>query len=143
MTEKSFIAHSLDDLPGIADEIIPLLSLHPVVAFYGAMGVGKTTFIKILCQRLEVTDPVTSPSFAIINEYLTARGQSIFHFDFYRLRSDEELFDLGYEDYFDNGAICLLEWPEKIANYLPEERLDILLEELPDGSRRISISLPG
>lgn len=143
MTEKTFIAQSVENLPDIAGEILSLIDQFPVVAFYGPMGVGKTTFIKTICHKMDVEDTVNSPSFAIINEYLTKKGKRIFHFDFYRLRNDEELFDLGYEDYFYTGDVCLLEWPEKILNYLPDNRLNILLEELPDGSREIRISFPG
>lgn len=137
--EKTFTAQSIKDLPKIAAEIIPLLNDHPVVAFYGAMGVGKTTFIKALCNKMGVDDTVNSPSFSIINEYRTKEGRTIFHFDFYRLRNEEELLDLGYEDYFYGGNICLLEWPEKIDNYLPEKLLILNLEEQPDGSRVFSV----
>jgi tRNA threonylcarbamoyladenosine biosynthesis protein TsaE len=142
MTEKTYTAHSINDLPEIAEKIIPLLHQYPVVAFYGSMGVGKTTFIKVLCQKLTVDDTVNSPSFVIINQYLTRGGQSIFHFDFYRLRNEEELFDLGFEDYFYSGDVCLMEWPEKIENYLPDERLNIFLQEMADGSREIRVSHP-
>lgn len=137
--EKTFTAQSIKDLPKIAAEIILLLNDYPVVAFYGAMGVGKTTFIKALCNKMGVDDTVNSPSFSIINEYRTKEGRTIFHFDFYRLRNEEELLDLGYEDYFYGGDICLLEWPEKIENYLPEKLLKLNLEEQPDGSRVFSV----
>jgi tRNA threonylcarbamoyladenosine biosynthesis protein TsaE len=135
--EKIFVVKSIEALPAVAREVIPLLDEYPVVAFYGPMGVGKTTFIKALCGEMGVDDPVNSPSFAIINEYLTRKGKRIFHFDFYRLKNEEELLDLGYEDYFYSGEVCLLEWPEKIENYLPENCLVLQLQELPDGSREI------
>lgn len=137
--EIKYIAKSIDDLPVIAGKIIPLFANYHIVAFYGAMGVGKTTFIKVLCSQMGVDDTVNSPSFSIINEYLLKDGRSVFHFDFYRLRNEEELFDLGYEDYFFGGEICFLEWPGKIENYLPEKRIDLYLEEQPDGSRMITL----
>ena len=142
MKDKTYFAHAIDDLSEIGREIVPIIQQYPIVAFYGSMGVGKTTFIKVLCQEMAVEDIVSSPSFAIINQYLTKGGQPIFHFDFYRLRNEEELFDLGFEDYFYSGDICFLEWPEKIENYLPDERLNIFLNEMADGSREIRVSHP-
>ena len=135
--EKTFVVKTIEALPAVAREVIPLLEEFPVVALYGPMGVGKTTFIKALCREMGVDDPVNSPSFAIINEYLTRQGERIFHFDFYRLKNEEELLDLGYEDYFYSGEVCLLEWPEKIENYLPDNCLVLQLQELSDGSREI------
>lgn len=135
--EKIFVVKSIEALPVVAREVIPLLDEYPVVAIYGPMGVGKTTFIKALCREMGVDETVNSPSFAIINEYLSRDGKRIFHFDFYRLINEEELLDLGYEDYFYSGEVCLLEWPEKIENYLPESYLELQLQELPDGSREI------
>ena len=136
----TYTISSIADLPEVAKKVIPLLEQFPVVAFYGAMGAGKTTFIKAICDELKVGDTVNSPSFAIINEYLSGNGQPIFHFDFYRLKNITELFDLGYEEYFDGGNICLIEWPEIIEDYLPNERLNIIITEIEDGKRTISIS---
>ena len=136
----NYTISSISDLPEVAKKVIPLLEQFPVVAFYGAMGAGKTTFIKALCDELRVSDTVNSPSFAIINEYLSGNGQSIFHFDFYRLKNITELFDLGYEEYFDGRNICLIEWAEMIEDYLPAERLNINIAEVEDGRRTISIS---
>jgi tRNA threonylcarbamoyladenosine biosynthesis protein TsaE len=102
---------------------VQLLKAYPssrVFAFYGKMGAGKTTFIKVLCQHLGAVDIVQSPSFAIINEYKTRTEESIFHFDFYRIRKTEEAFDIGYEDYFYSGSYCFIEWPELIEELLPE-----------------------
>ncbi len=90
-----------------------------VFAFYGSMGAGKTTFIKAICSSLGVTDIVQSPTFSIVNEYKTESGESIFHFDFYRIRKTEEVFDIGYEDYLFSGSYCFLEWPELIESLLP------------------------
>lgn len=139
--EKRLTIQTLEALPVIAREVMPILASCPVVALYGSMGVGKTTFIKTLCNELGVSDTVNSPSFAIINEYRLKNGRPVFHFDFYRLKNEEELFDLGYEDYFYSGEVCLLEWPEKIEQYLPESYLKIEIKELPDGSRQFSLTV--
>ena len=109
---------------------------HHIVAFYGKMGAGKTTFIKALCAELGVTDEVTSPTFAIVNEY----GQNVFHFDFYRIKRLEEVYDLGYEDYFyRKDALCLIEWPELIAELLPDDTLRVEISEEADGTRKLII----
>ena len=106
-----------------------------VFAFYGSMGAGKTTFIKAICEELGVEDVVTSPTFAIVNEY---EGECpIYHFDFYRIKKLEEVYDMGYEDYFYSGALCFIEWPELIEDILPEDAVRVSIEEQPDGSRRV------
>lgn len=112
--------YSLTDLPRIARELLSAYPDSRVFAFYGKMGAGKTTFIKVLCHELGVADMVQSPSFTIINEYKTGAGDSLFHFDFYRIRKDEEVMDIGYEEYFFSGKYCFIEWPEKIEKLLPE-----------------------
>ena len=117
-----------------------------VIAFYGKMGAGKTTFIKALCRVLGVTEPVTSPTFAIVNEYeahpqppiADLQSAKIYHFDFYRIKRLEEVFDMGYEEYFYGGALCLIEWPELIEELLPDDALRISIAEEPDGTRLIS-----
>ena len=106
-----------------------------VFAFYGAMGAGKTTFIKALCKELGVKETVDSPTFAIINEYRDREGASLFHFDFYRIRKLEEAFDFGYEDYFYSGSRCFIEWPELVEEVLPGETLRISIREMDDGAR--------
>lgn len=98
-------------------------------AFFGKMGVGKTTLIKALCDQLGVKETVCSPTFAIINEYTTAEGEPVYHFDFYRLKSVEEAFDIGYEEYFYSGAFCFTEWTEKIESLLPEHYVRVEIEE--------------
>lgn len=108
-----------------------------VFAFYGSMGVGKTTFIKALCEEIGVTETVGSPTFAIINEYKDKSGTPIYHFDFYRINKLEEVYDFGYEDYFYSGHLCLIEWPELVESILPENTVKILIQELEDGSRLV------
>lgn len=109
---------------------------HKVFAFYGSMGAGKTTFIKAVCEELGVEDVITSPTFAIINEY-TGQDGAIFHFDFYRIKKLEEVYDMGYEDYFYSGALCFIEWPELIEEVLPEDAVRVSIQEKEDGSRAI------
>ena len=109
-----------------------------VIAFYGKMGAGKTTFIKALCEELGVEDVITSPTFAIVNEYSLPSQGALYHFDFYRIKKLEEVYDMGYEDYFYSGNLCLIEWPELIEELLPENALRVTIEEQPDGTRTIA-----
>ena len=109
---------------------------HTVFAFYGHMGAGKTTFIKAICEALGVDDVITSPTFAIVNEY-TAQGSPIYHFDFYRIKKLEEVYDMGFEDYFYSGELCLIEWPELIEEVLPSNAVKVSIQEKDDGSRAI------
>jgi tRNA threonylcarbamoyladenosine biosynthesis protein TsaE len=107
---------------------VQLLKAHPlsrVFAFYGKMGAGKTTLIKTLCQQLDVSDVVQSPSFSIVNEYKTTKGDSLFHFDFYRINKLDEVFDIGYEEYFYSGSYCFIEWPERIEPLLPSDTVTV------------------
>jgi len=108
-----------------------------IFAFYGSMGAGKTTFIKAICQELGVTDVITSPTFAIVNEY--GGKQPIYHFDFYRIKQLEEVYDMGYEDYFYSGALCFIEWPELIEELLPPDAVKVYISEAPDGSRIVNL----
>ena len=108
-------------------------------AFYGPMGAGKTTFIRAVCEVLGTTDVVTSPTFAIVNEYNTRSGRPIYHFDFYRIRRLAEVYDIGYEAYFyGSNGICLMEWPELIEPLLPPETVRVIIAVQPDGTRTIS-----
>ena len=111
---------SLDTIHEAAKVFVKEMGEGKVFAFYGKMGAGKTTFIKALCEVLGVEDVITSPTFAIINEYTDGKGDPIYHFDFYRIKKLEEVYDMGYEDYFYSGNLCLLEWPELIEDILPE-----------------------
>jgi len=141
---KRFTIDSLDKIEETARQFLDSFKEHRIVAFYGSMGVGKTTFVKALCKAMEVEDEVNSPSFAIVNEYHTKDDDIIiYHFDFYRLKSVEEALDIGYEEYIYSGNYCFMEWPEKIEPLLPDERLDVLIEENEDGSRTVSVKEVG
>lgn len=122
-----------------ADEFVSMMDESKVYAFYGEMGVGKTTFIKAVCRNLEVTDIVSSPTFALVYEYFSKSMGPIYHFDLYRIKDLEELYDMGYEDYFYSGNLCFIEWPELAEELLPEETMKVRLEKNPDGSRSIFI----
>ena len=114
------ILNSLSELPAAAVQIIEAIGDRNVLAFYGEMGVGKTTFIKAVCVALGVKETISSPTFSIVNEYLSASGRKIYHFDFYRIKDINEAFDMGYEEYLYSDALCFIEWPEKIEAILPE-----------------------
>lgn len=129
---------SLDTIHEAAKEFVKEMGEGKVFAFYGKMGAGKTTFIKALCEVLGVEDVITSPTFAIINEYTDGKGDPIYHFDFYRIKKLEEVYDMGYEDYFYSGNLCLLEWPELIEDILPKNVIKVTIEEQPDGTRKLS-----
>lgn len=131
---------TLENIDKAAAEFLKELGDRKIVAFYGSMGAGKTTFIKAICDVLGVTDTVNSPTFAIVNEYLAASGDSIFHFDFYRIKKIEEAYDFGYEDYFYSGDLCLIEWPELIEELLPEDTVRVKIEEIETGERVLTLN---
>ena len=108
-----------------------------IFAFYGKMGAGKTTFIKAICEQMGVRDVVTSPTFAIVNEYTDGRDNSLYHFDFCRIEKLEEVYDMGYEDYFYSGNVCFLEWPELIEEILPNDTVRVTISEQADGTRTV------
>ena len=121
-----------------AKEFIQNMGNGNVFAFYGEMGAGKTTFIKALCEELGVEDVITSPTFAIVNEYTDGKGEPIYHFDFYRIKKLDEVFDMGYEASIDSGNLCLMEWPELIEDILPEDAKKVTITVNDDGSRTLS-----
>lgn len=129
----------ISSLPQAAKRFIEILKPGGIYAFNGEMGAGKTTFISEVCSQLGVTDDVSSPTFSLVNEYETADGQTIYHFDCYRLESEQEAFDIGAEEYFDSGNICFIEWPEKIESILPDNCIFVDILVKPDGSRIVKL----
>ncbi|MGB0806870.1 MAG: tRNA (adenosine(37)-N6)-threonylcarbamoyltransferase complex ATPase subunit type 1 TsaE [Salibacteraceae bacterium] len=129
---KEYSQVTLSNLQSIAEEVVKILQTHKVVLFFGHMGAGKTTFINLLCETLEVKDQTSSPTFAIVNEYERKNKELVYHFDFYRLKSEMEAYDLGYEDYLYSGNVCLIEWPEKIANLLPNDAVEFHINGMGD-----------
>ena len=131
---------SLDQIQEAARRFVEAMGDHTVFAFYGKMGAGKTTFIKAVCEELGVSDVITSPTFAIVNEYRSdLGGELIYHFDFYRIKKLEEVYDMGYEDYFYSGAVCFIEWPELIEELLPGHTVKVTIEETENGARRLTL----
>lgn len=129
--------NSLSEINHIAGKFLEAHPADRIFAFYGQMGVGKTTFIKALCEELHVIDYVTSPTFALINEYRTVDSKPIFHLDFYRIKNIQEAFDFGYEDYFFSGEYCFIEWPELIESLLPPITVKVYIKEFENKKRII------
>ena len=127
-----------ENLASAAQEFVEAMGNRKVLAFYGKMGAGKTTFIKAICEALNVEDVVTSPTFAIVNEYKAPRG-SVYHFDFYRIKNLREAYDIGCEEYFYSGCPCFIEWPELIEELLPEDAVRVNIEVHDDGSRTVQL----
>lgn len=138
-----FLVKSESDLPEVAAAVIVFLESCPVVCLYGEMGAGKTTLIKQIGKQLGVTDPMSSPTFAIVNEYRTVRGQTVYHFDFYRLKNLREAVDIGAEEYFFSGSACLMEWPEMVEPLIPEKHLKIHINFVEGNTRQITLELHG
>ena len=136
--EKSWRCQSENELLSIAKELLQSFSNIRKFAFYGEMGAGKTTFAKSLCEALQVQDVVSSPTFSIVNEYLSEQNGTVFHFDFYRLKDEQEAFDMGYEDYFYSDAYCLVEWPEKVESLLSSSFAKVQIQ-VENGERIIKI----
>ena len=129
---------SLADIDAAAREFLQRIGPARIVALYGKMGAGKTTFTTALCRALGVQeDAAGSPSFDIVNEYRTGDGEPLFHFDFYRIEKPSEALDIGFYDYIDSGALCIMEWPENIEPLLPDETLRVRISVAPDGSRTL------
>lgn len=132
----------IDNLDGIreaARQFAANMNGATVFAFYGKMGAGKTTFIKAVCEEMGISDVITSPTFAIVNEYRSdTTGEIVYHFDFYRIKKLDEVYDMGYEDYFYSGAVCFIEWPELVEELLPADAVRVTIAEGDDGSRTVS-----
>ncbi|MCI1778738.1 MAG: tRNA (adenosine(37)-N6)-threonylcarbamoyltransferase complex ATPase subunit type 1 TsaE [Bacteroidales bacterium] len=143
MSVKEITVDNLHDIRRGAEEFLEYVSSPQidsnVFAFYGSMGAGKTTFIKALCEVLGVKDVVNSPTFTIINEYQSSKGFPVYHFDFYRINSIKEAYDIAIEEYFSGDGLCFMEWPEKIESILPENTVKVYITVKPDGGRVISI----
>ena len=137
---KRIILDDMDSLPQAAEEIIREMKNRRVIAFFGGMGAGKTTLTAEIVKQLGSDDTVTSPTFALVNQYRTFGGEHIYHFDFYRIKSTAEAFDIGYEEYFYSGDICIVEWSEKIEELLPDDAMRISIDAEPDGRRIITIA---
>ncbi|MFN2395637.1 MAG: tRNA (adenosine(37)-N6)-threonylcarbamoyltransferase complex ATPase subunit type 1 TsaE [Bacteroidales bacterium] len=138
MTKKFEEIFTEERISEVAGKLIQFYPKTRIFAFYGAMGVGKTTMIKAVCKQLKTNDTVDSPTFSIINQYLTEEGNNIYHFDFYRLKKIEEAYDIGYEDYFFSGNYCFIEWPEKIEELLPDDCCRVMLTE-QEGVRHLKV----
>ena len=137
--KHSIAIHGLEQLPAAAEQFLSEIGGNRLIAFYAPMGAGKTTFTTAVCHALGVReDAVSSPTFAILNEYRAASGEPVFHFDFYRINRLTEALDLGLYDYLDSGCLCLMEWPENIEELLPEETLKVHITVQPDGSRNVT-----
>mgnify|MGYP003313586676 CR=1 FL=1 len=132
--------NKIEALPKVAEQLLGEFPEQRFFAFFGKMGVGKTTLIKELCNQLGVKDNVCSPTFAIINEYTTGEGEPVYHFDFYRLKSEAEAYDIGYEEYFYGDGYCFTEWTEKVENLLPEQYVRVEITEL-NGNRILTASI--
>ncbi len=133
----SIIIRNLSDLPDAARQLLSTYADGRIFAFHGAMGAGKTTIIKALCEELGAADLVSSPTFTLVNEYITKNGAMIYHIDFYRIKKPEEIFDIGIEEYFSGTSYCFLEWPELAGRYLPESTVMLKINVADNGSRMI------
>lgn len=130
------IVQSEDQLPQAAKQLLANFPNEKIFAFHGDLGAGKTTFIKVLCEQLGVSDTMSSPSFSLVNEYRSAQNQPIYHFDLYRLKSPQEAFDIGMEEYLYSGNYCFVEWPERAEEILPDNTIHVTIREI-DGAREI------
>lgn len=130
------ITFSIEEIDKAAQQILSQ-NLKSVVLFHAGMGVGKTTLIKAIARQLGVKDMTSSPTFSLVNEYETEDGKTIYHFDLYRLNTEEEAYDMGIDEYFYSGNLCLIEWPEKTPNLIPLDHTTITIKQLPDGRRQL------
>ena len=140
---KTILIQDEGALNTVADALLPLLAEQRIVCFNGDMGAGKTTLIKVICERLGVQDSMSSPTFSIVNEYRNAEDAPIYHFDFYRIEKLQEALDIGVDEYFYSGDICLIEWPEMIKELIPENHLEISIKLVEDNGREITIASHG
>lgn len=139
MKETIIKIENIGEYPEAAQKFIEAMGDNRIFAFYGNMGAGKTTFIKSICEALGVKDMINSPTFAIVNEYEDGEGETIYHFDFYRIKNIAEIYNMGYEEYLYSDARCFIEWPELMEELLPEEVVNVYIEETDNGQRLIRI----
>ena len=137
MQDISFEINNIEELSKVSELLLDWREKSNIIAFYGAMGAGKTTFTTAICKVLGVTDPVGSPTFAIVNEYMREDGDPMYHFDFYRINKLQEAIEIGLYDYLDSGCLCIMEWPENIEELLPEETVRVYFTINPDQSRTL------
>jgi len=132
------ISFSLDQIDQVAQQVLAQ-NLKNIILFHGTMGAGKTTFIKAIARQLGVNEMTSSPTFSLVNEYTTNDDKTLYHFDLYRLNSEEEAYDMGIDEYFYSGSLCLIEWPEKTPNLIPLDHSTVTLKTLPDGRRHLTV----
>ena len=137
---QTILIQNLSSIREAARQFIKEMGDSTIFAFNGSMGAGKTTFIKAICEELGVVDVINSPTFAILNEYRTADDASIYHFDFYRIKNSQEALAIGLEEYLESGSLCLIEWPDRVADLLPSGAVFVGIEELVDGSRKVAFT---
>lgn len=140
---KKYLINTIAELKLPAKDLVELLQQCPIACFYGEMGAGKTTFIKSLCEELGVEDSTSSPTFSIVNEYRDGNDHPVYHFDFYRIKNLEEALDVGAEEYFYSGDICLIEWPQLISELIPEQYLEISINLVGENQRELIVSMHG
>lgn len=132
------ITFSLEEIDAAAEKVLAQ-NIKKTILFHAGMGVGKTTFIKAIARQLGVKDMTSSPTFSLVNEYETADGEILYHFDLYRINTEEEGYDMGLDEYFYSGNLCLIEWPEKTPNLIPIDHTSIVIKQLPDGRRHLTV----
>ena len=132
------ITFSLEEIDSAAKQVLAH-NIKNIMLFHAGMGVGKTTFIKAIARQLGVKDMTSSPTFSLVNEYETEDGRTLYHFDLYRLNTEEEAYDMGIDEYFYSGSLCLIEWPEKTPNLIPLDHTAITIRQLPDGRRQLTV----
>lgn len=138
MADIHLVSHSLEDLDTVAQKVLAACKAERIFAFFGDLGAGKTTLIQHICKILGVNEPVTSPTFNLVNEY-AGLSEQIYHFDFYRITDEQEAYDIGADEYIDSGAYVLIEWPERIPSLLPEDAVHVLLTVTENNSRNITL----